>query len=201
MSKNNTKDISSQYFKTFMRFRKQTIVEIAEHTGISKRTIQGYAQGNPPFRKASATNFLAITDYMEIEPHYMLGSDKWKLSEYLENICTQNNLDSLRDIVRLPETVRLTKATRVYRAEKKSLRKLRKIKIKNPELTGNGASMGTLCDMYDPKRYAVLEICKKSHKFSEARMHEMEARMRAYIEAFKKIENGVDNEDFIAWPL
>lgn len=145
MSSGITKDLSSQYLKNFMRFRKQTIVEIAEHTGISKRTIQGYAQGNPPFRHAKAINFMKITDYMDIDPHYMLGDSKWKLSEFYKKICEEHNLASLKNVAELRDIYRLTASTRKYRFKKKRLRKAtRKFKELRSETEAAGRNENTL---------------------------------------------------------
>lgn len=145
MSSGITKDLSSQYLKNFMRFRKQTIVEIAEHTGISKRTIQGYAQGDPPFKHAKAINFMKITDYMDIDPHYMLGDSKWKLSEFYKNICEEHNLASLKNVAELRDIYRLTASTRKYRFKKKKLRKAtRKFKELRSEADVAGRNEFTL---------------------------------------------------------
>lgn len=186
MDDTNKKDISSQYFKTFMKFRKQTIVEIAEHTGISKRTIQGYAQGRPPFRKAPATNFMAITDYMEIEPHYMLGTEEYRLSEYLENIIRENRLRTLNDIRFLSDDVRLTDNTKTYREEQKEKRRLRKLKGLADQLIEDAACDDTVYDAAEP----VPQQKTESDVAFEYYYKSAEERIRFYIEVLKKIENG-----------
>ena len=126
MDNNKSKDLSSVYFKQFMKYRKQTIKEISEHTGISNRTIQGYAQGRPPFCNAPAKNFIKITDYMEVDPHYMLGDDEWQLDSYFDELYDKYkekyNLECSEDIENLPDYIRLTEQTFRYRAKRKKLR-------------------------------------------------------------------------------
>ena len=127
MSNNNANDKSSENLRTFMRFRKQTARELSEHTGISQKTIEDYAQGRIPFCNASAVKFLAITDYLEIDPHYMLGKEEWDLREY---ILKEFELESLSGVKNLSETSRLTLNTRKHRKNKRKLGKYRREAIK-----------------------------------------------------------------------
>lgn len=192
----NTKDLSSRYFKTFMRFRKQTIVEIAEHTGISKRTIQGYAQGRPPFRNAPATNFMAITDYMEIDPHYMLGLEEWKLSDYLKSILEENELKSFTDTRYLRPTIRLTGATRKYRKEKAMLRKFEsRLKEISPDVYHKIKEKEPVTAKPSTYNQDVDIVLKFDDSREEGLTDESKERVRAYIEVLRYIESACDSDE------
>ena len=202
MNDTKTKDKSSESFKEFMNFRRQTIVEIAEHTGISKRTIQGYAQGKPPFKNAPAKNLIAITDYMEIDPHYMMGYDEWKVSEYLENIIKENRLRTINDMQFLDDDVRLTERTKTYREEQKEKRKQRKLERLAEEPIDDTASdeaVGVMDPELQETQEAQQEPTLKSgpdmilewYDMTEGSMSDREERrIRAFIEVFKMIEKG-----------
>lgn len=79
-------DLSSVYLKEFIKFRKLTALKLAKATDIKKRTIEGYTQGKPAFKNAVAINFLKISDFLDVDPRYLAGLEKWKLSNYFNDI-------------------------------------------------------------------------------------------------------------------
>ena len=129
-------DKSSLYLKNMIKFRRQTLAEIAEATNISRNAIREYTSGRVAFNKAQARVFIPISDYLEIDPHYLLGDNpKWDIVHFFDKYIEALELPKGACVRDIPIDKRMTARTRKYRAKMKRLRKeARESKAKDKEV-------------------------------------------------------------------
>lgn len=127
MSNGNKDDIkidaSSENLKFFIKFRMQSVPEISQATQIKESTIREYVKGRVAFSSAAAKVFIPISDYLEIDPHYLLGIEGWKTSDFLKEKAAEVDihLDSQTEDFYAEE--RMTNATIQYKLQRKQQRK------------------------------------------------------------------------------